>query len=108
MTPAEIAKKLTPAQPDIMFSDAFAVVQSAILRSLDQVPEPGWCLGLHGLQVRTDFPKEFIRGGVAVLRAEGLVSHHIGLWSEDGEPVGAGYALTDLGRAVLAELDGVS
>jgi hypothetical protein len=39
------------------------------------------------------------------LKRRGLLSFHRGLFTEDGEPAGAGYALTDLGRFALACLN---
>lgn len=39
-------------------------------------------------------PREVARGVLRSMRDKGMVHHMTGLWSEDGEPRGAGYALT--------------
>jgi hypothetical protein len=78
---------------------AAATLRAAVLRALTEVPEPGWCLNLSGLSLRTGLSRELLRGLVADLRHEGLVEHQRGLWSEDGTPAGAGYALTPAGSA---------
>ena len=85
-------------------SGALGQLRLIILEALHDVSEPGWCLGLAALSARTNLPRESLRGIIADLRAEGLVSHHIGLWTEDGEPAGAGYALTDKGASYRERL----
>ena len=97
MTTEEIAAKLTP-------DELMNAVRKIVLDALTQVEDEGWCLNLHGLQVRTGFPKETLRGIIADLREDGLAAYYSGLWTEDGTPGGAGYAITNLGRAVLAAL----
>lgn len=39
-------------------------------------------------------PREVARGVLRNMRDKGMVRHMTGLWSDDGEPRGAGYALT--------------
>ena len=92
---------LTAPPPATTLADALVMLRRAILEALDGVFEPGWCLSLYGLKARTDLPRETLRGIIADMRAEGLVSYHKGLWSDDGMPAGAGYAITEAGRAVL-------
>lgn len=74
-----------------------------ILDALTTVAEEGYCLNLYGLEARTDLPRETLRGIVADMRKDGLVSYHKGLWAEDGMPAGAGYAITAAGRAALVQ-----
>jgi DNA-binding GntR family transcriptional regulator len=87
--------------PTMTTTAAAATLRAAVLRALTEVPEPGWCLNLSGLAVRTGLSRDLLRGLVADLRHEGLVEHMIGLWSEDGRPAGAGYALTPAGAAAV-------
>lgn len=84
---------------------AVATLRASVLRALTEVPEPGWCLNLFGLQSRTGLSRDLLRGIVADLRRDGLVGYHKGLCTEDGMPGGSGYALTPAGEAVAAELD---
>lgn len=60
------------------------------------------CLTLYGLNARTNLPRETLRGIIADLRAEHLVSVQRGLFSEDGTPAGTGYHITEIGLAHLA------
>mgnify|MGYP001159284694 CR=1 FL=1 len=90
----------------ITTQDAMTVLRRAILAALDEVSVPGWYLGLRGLSSRTDLPRETLRGLIADMRAAGWISHHIGLWTEDGGPGGAVYAITDAGRAALRTMEG--
>ena len=102
--PAAIAASMSPAK--VTLTAALDVMRVAILTALCDVPHPGWCMGLRGLGVRAmGLPDEVIRAIVRDLRACGLAEYHKGLWTEDGMPGGAGYAITPLGRAVLAEIE---
>jgi len=47
--------------------------------------------------------REIARGVLRSLRDRGIVEHVKGLWSADGEPRGAGYALTDKAIRTLRE-----
>lgn len=47
-----------------------------------------------GLRFFDPIPREVARGMLRHMKDHGLVQHMIGLWNEDGEPRGAGYALT--------------
>lgn len=47
-----------------------------------------------GLQFFDPIPREVARGMLRHMKDRGLVQHMKGLWSEDGEPRGSGYALT--------------
>ncbi|HEY7823726.1 MAG TPA: hypothetical protein VIG24_12870 [Acidimicrobiia bacterium] len=46
-------------------------------------------------------PREVARGMLRHMKDRGLVHHMLGLWSEDGEPRGSGYALT---RKAVADM----
>ena len=39
------------------------------------------------------------------LRDRGFLTYERGLWSEDGEPAGSGYAITDKGRKYLRSIE---
>lgn len=93
--------------PDVAaLVEAMVTIRCAILEALRSSSDMDYCLNLSGLAARTDLPRETLRGIIADMRAEGLVSHHKGLWSEEGTPGGAGYAITDDGRAALARVKG--
>jgi hypothetical protein len=59
-----------------------------------------------GVANNCDLPAYLIRRTVRALSRKGLAVYSKGLWTDDGEPAGAGYALTDEGRA-LAEAFGM-
>lgn len=80
---------------------ALEILRHSILRPLAEQPD-GWCLNLRGLGHATGLPRETIRGLIADMRAERLIAFQIGLWSDDGEPMGAGFSITKAGRAVIA------
>lgn len=50
---------------------------------------------LSGLDIR------HVRRTVRALARKGLTKYAQGLWTEDGEPAGSGYFITDAGRAQL-------
>lgn len=82
-------------------AEAYNVLKSAVLTAMTYVPEEGWCVSLHRLAADTGLSREVCRAIVADLRAAGLASYHKGLWSDDGTPAGAGYAITQAGRELL-------
>lgn len=47
--------------------------------------------------------KRHVRRTVRALARKGCLEFSSGLWTEDGEPAGSGYALTPAGSAALAE-----
>ncbi|ARB06061.1 hypothetical protein FDH38_gp007 [Dinoroseobacter phage vB_DshS-R5C] len=47
-----------------------------------------------GLKFFEPIPREIARGMLRDMKDRGYVQHMKGLWSEDGEPRGAGYGLT--------------
>lgn len=73
---------------------------------LDMYPNCGWdeeplCLpfkAIHGVE------PILVRRTVRSLARKGLASFHKGLWTDDGEPAGAGYTLTPQGRALADEM----
>jgi len=64
--------------------------------------DDGTCFGLKFFD---PIPTEVARGMLRTMRNEGKVVFHIGLWSEDGEPRGAGYALSGATCREFAKLD---
>ncbi len=87
--------------------DALQILRQMILNALYDAEE-GMCLSLHGLSSRTGLPRETLRGIIADMRADGLVTYHKGLWRDDGTPGGAGYAMAKGNRfcPVCAQPDG--
>lgn len=81
--------------------DPIDALRRTIMAALSEAADAEMCLNLFGLSSRTGLPRETLRGIMADLRAEGLATHHKGLWSEDGAPAGAGYSITDPGREQL-------
>lgn len=100
---AATVQALWRARAEAGSGDPLAALQHVILNALADVSQPGWCVNLRGLQGRTGLPREVLRGLVANLRDRGLASYHKGLWTDDGEPGGAGYAITNAGLASIAK-----
>lgn len=60
----------------------------------------------HGFDVlsrRTQTSRRQVRLDVRRMARKGLVQFAKGLWDDEGEPVGSGYAITDAGRRVWNE-----
>lgn len=85
---------------NINIDTAILALELPILRALDTVPEPGWCRGLRSIAEMTGIPRELCRALIRGLIDKGLATYHRGLWTEDGEPAGSGYAITDKGRQI--------
>jgi hypothetical protein len=86
------------------YHDALTVLRRGILEALSDASDWDLCLNLYGLSSRLGLPRETIRGLVADMRSDGLVRYERGLWTEDGQPAGAGYSITEAGIALLATL----
>jgi DNA-binding Lrp family transcriptional regulator len=54
---------------------------------------------------RTGFAPDVVRRDVRRLARKGYTAYARGLWTEDGYPAGAGYAITPAGRQALAEAE---
>lgn len=80
---------------------AISVLERPILAALMAVPEVGWCRSLRGVEQFTGIPREVCRALIRGLIDDGLAEYHKGLWSEDGEPAGAGYSITPKGARML-------
>ena len=51
----------------------------------------------------TGFDRAKVRRIVRCLARKGLAKYARGLWTEEGEPAGSGYAITEAGRKLLGE-----
>lgn len=51
----------------------------------------------RGLSAATNLNRDQVRRACRALRSLGMAEHKLGLWTEDGEPVGAGYCATAIG-----------
>jgi hypothetical protein len=58
----------------------------------------GWGWSFQGLSHISDLPLGQIRRTVRSLARKGLAQFQRVMWAENGQPVGAGYALTPEGR----------
>ena len=76
----------------------------------------GWCdysyMDFAGLSEQTGLDRKAVRAACRSLKDKGLAQFRNGLWTEDGEPAGSGYSLSDAGKeyahaeALKAEDDG--
>ena len=70
-------------------------VEKTVLLDLDQNSSPDeHYIYFAGIQRRTGLSRDFVRAACRSLAAKG---------TDDGDPAGSGYAVTDAGRAALAE-----
>lgn len=65
--------------------------------------EPGWCTPFAPLARRTRLPVAEVRRLCRALRRKGLTEYHSGLWSEEGQPAGAGYCASAAGFNLIEE-----
>lgn len=68
-------------------------------------PEIGFCTPVAGLAFDLEVDREFLLGVLRTLRKKGDVEYFRGLFREDGTVGGAGYAITDAGKARLRAFD---
>lgn len=78
-------------------------VERRVLKALCGV----WCadcdfcyLGFKGIGRRTRLSRKLIRRACRSLRRKGLAEYGRGLWTEDGEVAGSGYAATRAGALI--------
>lgn len=74
-----------------------------VLRALDTEGEDFSYLNFAQIARRGEIDRKLVRRNVRHLARIGLAQFASGLWTEDGEPAGSGYAMTAAGRAALAE-----
>jgi hypothetical protein len=76
--------------------------QELVLRHLAGMqPEVYW--PFSALTYRTKLTRAQVRLACRSLRRKGLAEFRAGLWTEDGEPAGAGYSATTLGRELVGD-----
>lgn len=61
--------------------------------------------GFAGLTTETGLDRKVVRRAARSLARKGLAEYGRGLWNEDGEPAGSGYACTRAGRALISSTD---
>lgn len=74
-----------------------------ILEALNEGTEDFGYFGFDTLSRRTQLERRQVRLDVRRMARKGWTQFGKGLWSDCGEPAGSGYAITDLGRAALAQ-----
>ena len=62
--------------------------------------------GFAWLMDETGLDRKAVRRACRSLRRKGLAQFAIGLWNEDGEPRGSGYAATEVGAALSTNKQG--
>ena len=74
------------------------------LHALHKITRPGgeMCVPFAPLEEQTGLDRKTVRRHVRALARQGLAEYFRGLWSEDGTPAGAGYCITDAGRAATS------
>lgn len=80
--------------------------QALCLKSLEQHynPSDGTCIYFRTIAAETGLTFDEVRRHVRAAAGDGLAKYHKGLWTEDGEPAGAGYCITEKGLEYLEQL----
>ena len=88
---------------------AVAILERAVLAVLievgDRNPEVNF-VGLRRVASETGIGTELVRAILRQLRDKGLAVYYAGLWSEDGDPRGAGYAASEAAMKRGATING--
>lgn len=74
-----------------------------VLRALADSGEE-WCLPFDPICRDTELDRRTVRLSCRRLTRNGFAAFYKGLWTDEGMPAGAGYAITKEGRAKLEEL----
>ena len=64
-----------------------------------------YCLNFAGLMRRTGLDRKTVRKACRKLARKGLAEFQKGLWTDCGEPAGAGYGATRAGIALIRKLE---
>lgn len=92
MEPDDIPQAKVCPTPTVI---AVAILERAVLAVLVEVggrnPETNF-VGFRYVQRETGIGRELVRAILRQLREKGLAVYSAGLWSDDGEMAGAGYA----------------
>ena len=68
-------------------------------------PHGEMCLWFQTIMDDTGYRRKEVRMHVRALAHKGFAEYYRGLWTEDGEPAGAGYCITKEGIAALKEAE---
>ena len=60
-----------------------------------------WCLPFAPICREWGIDRKAVRRACRSLARKGFARFQRGLWSDDGEPAGAGYCITDTGKAAF-------
>lgn len=63
-----------------------------------------WFTHFKPIMEATGLSRSEVRRACRSLRRKGLAEYSRGLWADDGQPAGAGYAATPAGRKALEDL----
>ena len=76
------------------------------LAALNELTSPNgeMCMPFRPLMDRTELDRKTVRRNIRALARKGLAEYFRGLWTEDGDPAGAGYCITVAGQR-LADKD---
>ena len=82
-----------------------SALQLKCLAALNDLTEPHgeYCVAFDPLQRETGLDRRVVRRSVRALKRKGLAEFHSALWTEDGQPAGAGYCISVDGRNHLRE-----
>ncbi len=75
------------------------------LAALNELTAPNgeMCMPFLPIMDRTELDRKTVRRNIRALARKGLAEYFRGLWTEDGDPAGAGYCITTAGRVVATQ-----
>lgn len=79
-------------------------VEERVLLSLLDLSRPNgeYCVPFAPIQDDTGLSRDFVRAACRSLTDYKLAVYFSGLWTEDGEPAGSGYSITEDGASIAA------
>jgi hypothetical protein len=95
---------VSPVPASIPDATKLTANQQEALRGLLGTDEGEMFRTFKGIAANCDLDPQLIRRTVRSLARKGLATYAKGLWTDDGEPAGAGYALTNTGQKLADEL----
>lgn len=77
-----------------------------VLEALKERTQPsGICTSFVWIMADTGYDRKTVRRCCRYLAKRGLAEYHRALWTEDGEPAGAGYCITKDGLDKLEDFE---
>lgn len=87
---------------DFSSRSAVQCIEIQVLKHLAEISGGGTYAYITPIAQDLGIDREYVRIALRSLRDIGFAVYARGLWSDSGEPAGAGYSITPAGRAALS------